>query len=74
MPKQAGPEARMVVFGARINGPGTTPITCCSNFYAKYPTAQEVPEDQRAYLTYLQQINQSSFDRAESLGWRPLQR
>jgi len=37
----------MVVFGARINGPGTAPITCCSNFYAKYPSAQEVPEDQR---------------------------
>ena len=69
MPKQAGPGARMVAFGVRIICPGTAPITYCSNFYAKYPTAQEVPEDQRAYLAYLQRVNQSSFDRAESLGW-----
>ncbi len=44
------------------------------NFHEKYPTAVEVPEDQRPYLAYLQRINQGMFDRAESLGWRPVQR
>jgi len=27
-----------------------------------------------AYLAYLQRVNQGAFDKAESLGWRPLQR
>ena len=45
-----------------------------SEFHEKYPTAQDVPEDQRPYLAYLQRINQSAFDRAESLGWRPVER
>ncbi len=45
-----------------------------SEFYEKYPTVQDVPEDQRPYLAYLQNMNQDLFDRAESLGWRPLQR
>lgn len=45
-----------------------------TKFHDKYPTAQDVPEDQRPYLAYLQRVNQSTFDRAESLGWRPLQR
>lgn len=45
-----------------------------TEFHKKYPTAQDVPEDQRPYLAYLQRVNQSMFDRAESLGWRALQR
>ncbi len=45
-----------------------------SEFYANYPTAEDVPEDQRPYLAYLQRVNQSTFDRAESLGWRPVER
>ncbi|SFP22536.1 hypothetical protein SAMN04488056_1355 [Cohaesibacter marisflavi] len=45
-----------------------------TEFHEKYPTAQNVPEDQRPYLAYLQRVNQSMFDRAESLGWRSLQR
>ncbi|MCE8510850.1 hypothetical protein KBY28_20555 [Ruegeria pomeroyi] len=43
-------------------------------FHEMYPTAQDVPEDQRPYLAYLQRVNQEMFDRAESLGWRPVQR
>lgn len=45
-----------------------------SEFHEKYTTAQDVPEDQCAYLAYLQRVNQGAFDKAESLGWRPLQR
>lgn len=45
-----------------------------SEFYANYPTAEDVPEDQRPYLAYLQRVNQSTFDTAETLGWRQLQR
>lgn len=45
-----------------------------SEFHEKYPTAQDVPEDQPPYLAYLQRVNQGMFDKAESLGWRPLQR
>lgn len=45
-----------------------------TEFHEKYPTAAEVPEDQRPYLAYLQRVNQGMFNRAESLGWRPLQR
>ena len=45
-----------------------------TEFHEKYPTAQDVPEDQRPYLAYLQRVNQDMFERAESLGWRPLQR
>lgn len=45
-----------------------------TNFHDKYGTAQDVPEDQRSYLAYLQKINQSTFDKAESLGWRQAQR
>jgi len=45
-----------------------------SEFYANYPTAEDVPVDQRSYLAYLQRINQSTFDTAETLGWRQLQR
>jgi len=44
-----------------------------TNFHDKYATAQDVPEDQRSYLTYLQRINQSTFDTAEALGWRRAQ-
>jgi len=44
------------------------------NFHDKYPTAADVPENQRPYLAYLERINESMFDRAESLGWRPVQR
>jgi len=39
-----------------------------TEFHEKYPTAQDVPEDQRSYLTYLQRVNHGMFDRAESLG------
>nr|WP_321442965.1 hypothetical protein [uncultured Cohaesibacter sp.] len=45
-----------------------------TEFHEKYPTAQDVPEDQYPYLAYLQNVYQGMFDKAESLGWRPLQR
>lgn len=45
-----------------------------TEFHEKYATAADVPEDQRPYLAYLQRINQGTFDKAESLGWRQLQR
>lgn len=45
-----------------------------TKFYDKYSTAQDVPEDQRSYLAYLQRVNQSTFDRAGSLGWRQADR
>lgn len=45
-----------------------------TEFHEKYPTAQDVPEDQRPYLAYLQRVNQGMFDKAESLGWRPVER
>ncbi|MEP3893165.1 MAG: transglutaminase family protein [Litorimonas sp.] len=45
-----------------------------SEFHEKYPNAQDVPEDQLPYLAYLQRVNQGAFDKAESLGWRPVQR
>jgi len=45
-----------------------------AEFYSKYPTVEEVPEDQRPYLSYLQRVNRDMFDQAEKLGWRPVQR
>lgn len=45
-----------------------------ANFYDLYPTAKDVPDDQRSYLAYLQRVNQSTFDRAEGLGWRQAER
>ena len=45
-----------------------------SKFYAPYPNVQDVPENQRSYLAYLQRVNQGGFERAEALGWRPVQR
>lgn len=41
-----------------------------TEFRDKYATAAEVPEDQRPYLAYLQRINQTMYEQAESLGWR----
>lgn len=45
-----------------------------SEFYDKFPKVSDVPQDKRPYLAHLQRINQSMFDRAENLGWRPMQR
>ncbi len=45
-----------------------------TKFYDEYPTAQDVPDDQRNYLAYLQRVNQSTFDQAGGLGWRPAER
>ena len=45
-----------------------------TEFHDKYPTIEDVPEDQRLYLAYLQRVNQGKFDRAEYLDWGPLQR
>ncbi|MDA7425602.1 transglutaminase family protein [Thalassococcus lentus] len=45
-----------------------------TKFYDEYPTAQDVPDDQRYYLAYLQRVNQNTFDQAEGLGWRPAER
>lgn len=45
-----------------------------TKFYDCYPTARDVPEDQRSYLAELQRVNQSTFDRAEALGWRQAER
>jgi regulator of sirC expression with transglutaminase-like and TPR domain len=42
-----------------------------ADFYDKYPTAQDVPEDQRPLLAYLQRINDDMFQNAENLGWQP---
>ncbi len=41
-------------------------------FYTPYPTVAEVPAAKHARLAQLQEINQQSFDRAETLGWRPV--
>ena len=43
------------------------------DFYSKYPTATEIPEAEHAYLAYLQNVNQSTFNTAEALGWRALE-
>lgn len=32
-----------------------------AEFHEKYPTVQDVPEDQRSYLAYLQRVNQGMF-------------
>lgn len=45
-----------------------------SEFHEKYPDVQDVPEDERSYLAYLQRVNQGAFNKAESLGWQPLKR
>lgn len=45
-----------------------------AEFYETYPTPAQVPKDQRPYLAELQRINQKMFRRAETLGWRPVQR
>jgi regulator of sirC expression with transglutaminase-like and TPR domain len=45
-----------------------------ADYYSKYPNIEDVPADQHARLNYLQQINQRSFNKAESLGWKPLKR
>jgi regulator of sirC expression with transglutaminase-like and TPR domain len=45
-----------------------------TKFYDLYPTAKDVPEDQRNYLAYLQMINQGTFDKADALGWRRAER
>lgn len=45
-----------------------------TEFYEAYPTAAQVPRDQRPYLAELQRINQNMFRRAEALGWRSVQR
>lgn len=36
--------------------------------------AQDVQEDQRPYLAYLQRVNRGMFHKADSLGWRPLRK
>jgi regulator of sirC expression with transglutaminase-like and TPR domain len=45
-----------------------------SEFHAKYPTVSDVPPAKRPLLMQLQQVNQNAFQKAEELGWRPLQR
>jgi regulator of sirC expression with transglutaminase-like and TPR domain len=45
-----------------------------AEFYSKYPIASDVPADRVAELMALQQINQSAFEQAETLGWKPLKR
>jgi regulator of sirC expression with transglutaminase-like and TPR domain len=45
-----------------------------SEFYSKYPTVEDIPVDQHSRLNYLQNINQRSFEKADSLGWKPLER
>jgi len=45
-----------------------------AEFYSKYPIASVVPAERVAELIKLQQINQSAFDQAERLGWKPLKR
>ncbi|MBL4543562.1 MAG: hypothetical protein JKP97_17510 [Rhodobacteraceae bacterium] len=44
-----------------------------TEFHAHYPTIADVPEDKRGYLDWLLRINAESFDRAEALGWRPVE-
>ncbi|PCJ10555.1 MAG: hypothetical protein COB16_00660 [Rhodobacteraceae bacterium] len=45
-----------------------------AEFYSKYPIASDVPAERVAELMVLQQVNQSAFEQAETLGWRPLMR
>ncbi len=44
-----------------------------TEFHANFATYADVPEDLRPHLHYLQEINQTSFDQAEALGWRPVE-
>ena len=41
-----------------------------ANFFDHYQTIEEVPEEKRPMLAYLQRINQHTFDSAEALGWQ----
>lgn len=40
------------------------------HFLRKYPTADQIPDNQRSYYQYLSDSNHFWFDKAESLGWR----
>lgn len=40
------------------------------HFLQKYPTADQIPDNQRSYYEYLSDSNRFWFDKAESLGWR----
>jgi hypothetical protein len=42
-----------------------------SNFYQKYPTPAGIPFSLQREYARLVEINHSSFERAEALGWRP---
>ena len=41
------------------------------NFYTKYPTPQDIPQQQRGFYQHLIGINKGAFDHAEKLGWQP---
>jgi regulator of sirC expression with transglutaminase-like and TPR domain len=41
-------------------------------FYQRYPTPDAIPSTQRSEYLQLVEINRSSFDQAEALGWRPV--
>lgn len=43
------------------------------DFGEKYQTMGEIPESELSYLAYLKNINQSTFDTAEALGWRQIE-
>ncbi len=45
-----------------------------TEFHEKYPNAADIPKAERPYLAYLQSINQTMFEKAEALGWRPVRR
>lgn len=41
-----------------------------TEFVSKYPSADDIPEDQRGYLEYLADNRQQGYDQATALGWR----
>ncbi|WP_052272535.1 hypothetical protein [Leisingera sp. ANG-M7] len=40
-----------------------------AEFYARYPEVEDVPQDRRAELMRLQQVNRGAFEWAEAMGW-----
>lgn len=42
------------------------------DFYQKYPTPKDIPLDLRTTYQFLAQKNAKAFEKAESLGWRPV--
>jgi len=41
------------------------------NFYQRYPTPKDIPQQERQVYQFLSEQNHMAFDKAEALGWRP---